>query len=123
MAEYVVYPGGTNHYSLKSANATAKRVSQDEGVAYVENRDTGRQVAEWSDGVKERKNPKQPHKRVRKALTKYVRGTSNNPLGLPTQYTNAKVRVDSKGEIDIKFPGPPKGTLRNPKRFKVTRKK
>jgi hypothetical protein len=65
------------------------------------------------------RNSKQPHKRVRKALRKYV----DKSLGLPTQYTPAKVRVDSKGEIDIKFARPPKGKLKNPKRFKVNRKK
>lgn len=68
---------------------------------------------------------KQPHKRVRKALTKYVRSQNKNPksVGLPTQYTPAQVRVDSKGEIDIKFSRPPKGATKNPKRFKVTHKK
>ena len=72
----------------------------------------------WEFKLK-RKNPRQPHKRVRKALRKYV----DKSLGLPTQYTPAKVRVDSKGEIDIKFARPPKGKLKNPKRFKVNRKK
>jgi len=61
-------------------------------------------------------NPRQPHRRVRKALKHYVR---QELAGLPTQYTPAKVRVDSKGEIDIKFARPPKGAKRNPKRFKV----
>ena len=65
---------------------------------------------------KKRANPRQPHRRVRKALKKYV----GKQLGLPTQYTPAKVRVDSKGEIDIKFSRPPKGATRNPKRFSVT---
>jgi hypothetical protein len=62
-----------------------------------------------------KKNARQPHRRVRKALKKYVK----EQLGLPTQYTPAKVRVDSKGEIDIKFSRPPKGATRNPKRFSV----
>jgi hypothetical protein len=45
--------------------------------------------------------------------------TKRNALGLPTKYTNAQVRVDSKGEIDIKFARPPKGPKRNPNRFRV----
>jgi hypothetical protein len=79
----------------------------------------------WGYGKREGKfrakalNPRQPHKRVRKALKKYV----GQQLGLPTQYTNAKVRVDSKGEIDIKFARPPKGPMKNPRRFSVKRKK
>jgi len=63
-----------------------------------------------------KRNPRQPSRRVRKALKHYVR---QELAGLPTQYTPAKVRVDSKGEIDIKFARPPKGAKRNPKRFKV----
>lgn len=71
-------------------------------------------------GVSFIRNPRQPHRRVRKALKKYVK---QELAGLPTQYTPAQVRVDSKGEIDIKFARPPKGSVRNPKRFKVTRKR
>ena len=63
-----------------------------------------------------KKNARQPHRRVRKALKKYAK----QQLGLPTQYTPAQVRVDSKGEIDIKFSRPPKGQTRNPKRFSVS---
>ena len=73
----------------------------------------------YNDGSSGSRNPSRPSRRVGKALRKYV----NKTLGLPTQYTPAKVRVDSKGEIDIKFARPPKGKLKNPKRFKVNRKK
>lgn len=61
-------------------------------------------------------NPRQPPRRVGKALKKYV----HSQLGLPTQYTPAKVRVDSKGEIDIKFLRAPSGPKRNPKGFKMS---
>ncbi len=42
-----------------------------------------------------------------------------NPVGLPTQYTPAKVRVNPKGGLDIKFARPPKGATRNPRGFSV----
>jgi hypothetical protein len=61
------------------------------------------------------RNPAEPSRRVKKALAKYVR----KEIGLPTEYTPAKVRVDSKGEIDIKFARPPKGQTRNPRQFSV----
>jgi len=64
---------------------------------------------------KARSNPKQPHKRVRRALKKYVK----SELGLPTQYTPAKVRVNPKGGLDIKFARPPRGKTRNPRGFSV----
>ena len=62
-----------------------------------------------------KRNPKQPHRRVRKALKKYVK----SELGLPTQYTPAKVRVNPKGGLDIKFARPPQGKTRNPRGFSV----
>jgi hypothetical protein len=61
-------------------------------------------------------NPAEPSRRVKKALGKYVR---KELAGLPTEYTPAKVRVDSKGEIDIKFARAPKGQTRNPRQFSV----
>jgi len=65
-------------------------------------------------------NPKRPHRRVRKALKKYVKRQTKNPVGLPTQYTPAKVRVNPKGGLDIKFARTPKGATRNPRGFSVT---
>ena len=43
-------------------------------------------------------NPRQPHKRVRKALAKYVKGN----VGLPKQWTPAQVRVNDKGQVQVK---------------------
>ena len=45
-----------------------------------------------------RRNPRQPHKRVRKALAKYVKGN----VGLPKQWTPAQVRVNNKGQVQVK---------------------
>ena len=45
-----------------------------------------------------RRNPRQPHKRVRKALAKYVKGN----VGLPKQWTPAQVRVNDKGQVQVK---------------------
>jgi hypothetical protein len=65
-----------------------------------------------------KRNPRQPHKRVRKALKKYVA----SQVGIPTQYTPAKVRVNPKGGLDIKFASPPKGKTKNPRGFSVSAK-
>jgi hypothetical protein len=43
-------------------------------------------------------NPRQPHKRVRRALAKYVKGN----VGLPKQWTPAQVRVNDKGQVQVK---------------------
>ena len=48
--------------------------------------------------------PKQPSRRVRKALKKYVRSKVKNPrIKLPSQWTSGQFRVDQKGNVQIKM--------------------
>lgn len=46
-----------------------------------------------------KRNPRQPSPRVRKALKKYVK----QQVALPRDWTNAKVRVNEKGEVQVKM--------------------
>ena len=111
MAQYMTQQGYVTS-SLQKAKTRARQEAEDYGRSYVENTESGTTVY--------RTNPRQPHKRVRKALKKYVKRQTKNPVGLPTQYTPAKVRVNPKGGLDIKFARPPKGATRNPRGFSVT---
>ncbi len=105
MAQYMTQQGYVTS-SLQKAKTRARQEAEDYGRSYVENTESGKTVY--------RTNPRQPHKRVRKALKKYAASQ-----GLPTQYTPAKVRVNPKGGLDIKFARPPKGATRNPRGFSV----
>jgi hypothetical protein len=54
----------------------------------------------WCKNKKrKRSNPSQPPRRVRKALKKYVKGQ----LALPKQWTSAQVRVNEKGQVQVKM--------------------
>ena len=106
MAQYMTQQGYVTS-SLQKAKTRARQEAEDYGRSYVENTESGKTVY--------RTNPRQPHKRVRKALKKYAASQ-----GLPTQYTPAKVRVNPKGGLDIKFARPPKGATRDPRGFSVT---
>jgi hypothetical protein len=46
-----------------------------------------------------RRNPKDPPKRVGKALRKYVK----SQVALPKDWTRAEVKVDKKGEIQLRM--------------------
>ena len=84
MAQYMTQQGYVTS-SLQKAKTRARQEAEDYGRSYVENTESGKTVY--------RTNPRQPHKRVRKALKKYVKRQTKNPVGLPAQYTPAKVRV------------------------------
>jgi len=92
--------------SVSAAWDSAKGRSYDIGV-------NARQYTSFEAGwYASSANPRQPHKRVRKALAKYVKGN----VGLPKQWTPAQVRVNDKGQVQVKVnPRSIRGEVRTPR--------
>jgi hypothetical protein len=63
---YVVYPGGYGYPSLAKANAKAKRVSTEEGHAYVENTTNAKTVSSYYNGRKQQRRVANPRRRRRR---------------------------------------------------------